>query len=79
MAANGQVLRVDRLAEIDGTLWVIDFKWRMTEQERPQYEAQVRRYAQVLRSVHGQAVRMGIVTAAAVFAEVEAQDTADST
>ena len=79
MAADGQLLRVDRLVEIDGTLWVIDFKWRMTEQERPQYEAQVRRYAELLRSVHGQAVRMGIVTAAAMFAEVAAQDTVDST
>ena len=79
VAADGKLLRVDRLVEIDGTLWVIDFKWRMTEQERPQYEAQVRRYAELLRSVHGQTVRMGIVTAAAMFAEIDAQDTADST
>ncbi len=79
VAVDGQLLRVDRLVEIDGTLWVIDFKWRMTEQERPQYEAQVRRYAELLRSVHGQTVRMGIVTAAAMFAEIDAQDTADST
>ena len=81
VAADGELLRVDRLAEIDGTLWVIDFKWRMTEQERPQYEAQVRRYAEVLRSIHGRAVRMGIVTASAVFAEVGAgaHDAVDST
>jgi hypothetical protein len=63
-------LRVDRLDLIYGTLWVIDFLWRLTVLERPQSEAQVRRYAEVLRSVHGRAVRMGIVTASAVFAEV---------
>jgi ATP-dependent helicase/nuclease subunit A len=70
VADDGELLRVDRLAEIDGALWVIDFKWRMTDQERPQYEAQVRRYAEVLRSIHGREVRMGIVTATAVLTEV---------
>ena len=70
IAANGELMRVDRLAEIDGTLWVIDFKWRVTDAERPQYEAQLRRYAEVLWATYNREVRMGIVMATAVLTEV---------
>ena len=60
--ADGQLLRVDRLCELDGALLVVDFKWRVGQSERPQYEAQVRRYAQVLRAIRGeQPVRMALV------------------
>ena len=45
VADNGDVLRVDRLVEHEDALWIIDFKWRVTADERPPYEAQVRRYA----------------------------------
>jgi ATP-dependent exoDNAse (exonuclease V) beta subunit len=73
VAANGDVLRVDRLVEHEDALWVIDFKWRVTEDERLPYEAQVRRYAQVLRSIRGdKPVRIGLITAAGEFAEVVA-------
>ncbi len=72
VADDGTLLRVDRLVEIDDVLWVIDFKWRVSEQEWPQYEAQVKRYAEVLAAIHKRPVRMGIITAAAVFTEVAA-------
>jgi len=54
-------------------LWIIDFKWRVTEDERLPYEAQVRRYAQVLQSIRGdKPVRIGLITAAGKFSEVVA-------
>jgi ATP-dependent helicase/nuclease subunit A len=73
VAANGDVLRVDRLIELEEALWIIDFKWRVTEDERLPYEAQVRRYAQVLQSIRGdKPVRIGLITAAGKFSEVVA-------
>jgi ATP-dependent helicase/nuclease subunit A len=71
VAADGTPLRVDRLVEVDGTWWVIDFKWSLPETERAGYEVQLRRYAAVLRSAAGgKPVRCGIITASAVFTEV---------
>jgi ATP-dependent helicase/nuclease subunit A len=71
VSAAGELLRVDRLIEIDDTLWIVDFKWRVTEAERAPYETQVRRYAAVLRSIRSdKAVRMGLVTAGGLFEEV---------
>jgi ATP-dependent helicase/nuclease subunit A len=63
VAADGELLRVDRLIEHDDALWIIDFKWRISDAERAQYEAQVRRYAQVLRSIRrDKPVRTALVT-----------------
>ncbi len=71
VAADGELLRVDRLVEGDDALWIIDFKWRVTDAERPQYEAQVRRYAEVMRAIGaGTPVRLGLVTAEGELIEV---------
>ena len=71
VADDGELLRVDRLVELDDALWIIDFKWQVTEAERSVYEAQVRRYADVLRSIRSdRPVRMGLVTAAGELIEV---------
>ncbi len=73
VAENGEVLRVDRLVEHDDALWIIDFKWRVTANERLPYEAQVRRYAQVLQAIRAdKPVRIGLITAAGEFSEVVA-------
>ena len=72
VAADGELLRVDRLVEGDDALWIIDFKWRVTDAERPQYEAQVRRYAEVMRAIDaGMPVRLGLVTAQGELIEVQ--------
>ena len=64
LGAEGELLRVDRLVEHDGELWILDFKWRVGAAERAGYEAQVRRYAAVLRDVHRDAtIRLALVTA----------------
>jgi ATP-dependent helicase/nuclease subunit A len=73
MSADGELLRVDRLIERDDALWIVDFKWRVTDAERAQYEAQVRRYADVLRAIrHDKPVRMGLVTAEGSLIEIAA-------
>jgi ATP-dependent helicase/nuclease subunit A len=73
VGADGELLRVDRLAKFDDALWIIDFKWRVTEAERAAYEAQVRRYADVLRAIRGEnPVRVGLVTADGTLIEVTA-------
>ena len=67
----GELLRIDRLVERDDAWWIVDFKWRVTAAERPQYEAQVRRYAQVLRAIRDdKPVRLALVTAEAELIEV---------
>jgi len=72
VAADGALLRVDRLVDFDDALWIIDFKWRVTDAERPQYEAQVRRYAEVLRAIRAdKVVRLGLVTAEGELIEVQ--------
>jgi len=64
VAADGELLRIDRLVEHDEALWIVDFKWRVTDAERAQYEAQVRRYAEVLRAIRDdKPIRLGLVTA----------------
>jgi len=72
VAADGELLRVDRLIERDDELWIIDFKWRVTDAERARYEAQVRRYASVLRAIRDdKPVRLGLVTAEGRLIEVD--------
>jgi len=44
-------VRVDRLVEDEDALWIIDFKWRVTEAEQVPYEAQLRRYAEILQTI----------------------------
>jgi len=64
VAADGELLRVDRLVELDDALWIIDFKWRVGEGERAQYERQLRRYAEVLSEIRrDKPVRLALVTA----------------
>jgi ATP-dependent helicase/nuclease subunit A len=73
ISAEGELLRVDRLAEFDDALWIIDFKWRVTEAERAQYEAQVRRYAQVLQAMRSdKRVQLALVTSEGQLIEVAA-------
>ncbi len=73
VAADGEVLRVDRLVELEDALWIIDFKWRVGEPERVQYEGQVRRYAQVLGEIRrDKPVRLALVTAQGTQIDVAA-------
>jgi ATP-dependent helicase/nuclease subunit A len=71
VADDGALLRVDRLVELDDALWIVDFKWRVDDGERAQYEAQVRRYGDVLRAIRqDRPLRLALVTAEGELLEV---------
>jgi ATP-dependent helicase/nuclease subunit A len=72
VAADGSLLRVDRLVELDDALWVLDYKWRVLAAERAGYEAQVRRYALVLAEIRpDKPVRAALVDAQGALIEVD--------
>jgi ATP-dependent helicase/nuclease subunit A len=72
LAESGELLRVDRLVERDGALWIIDFKWRVTPADLPAYEAQLRRYAGTLRAIRPDVpLRAVLVTSAAEMVPLE--------
>ena len=69
---NGELLRIDRLAETDDALWILDFKWRVTQEEAPAYRRQVLRYREVVQAVHpGSRVRAALVTAQGEMIEID--------
>jgi len=75
LGSDGELMRVDRLVEHDGALWILDFKWRVGAGERGAYAAQVRRYAAVLRDVHREAtIRLALITAEGEVIEVQPAD-----
>ena len=49
--AGGQLLRIDRLVEVDDTIWILDYKWRCADSEREGYERQLARYAAAVAAV----------------------------
>jgi ATP-dependent helicase/nuclease subunit A len=61
---DGEVLRLDRLVEVGGECWVLDYKWQWDEQTLPQYERQVRRYAVCLRDTGESRPIRGLLIAA---------------
>jgi ATP-dependent helicase/nuclease subunit A len=72
VAADGSVLRIDRVVELDDALWVLDYKWRILEPERADYEAQVRRYAAVLAQIRrDKPVRAALIDAQGTLIEVD--------
>jgi ATP-dependent helicase/nuclease subunit A len=72
VTAAGDLLRMDRLVELDGALWILDFKWRLNEAERAAYEAQVRRYAAVVREIRSdKPLRLGLVLSDGALIEID--------
>jgi ATP-dependent helicase/nuclease subunit A len=70
--AGGELLRIDRIVGIEGTWWVVDFKWRVTAEERPVYTRQVRRYCEVVQAVHpDKAVRGALIAADGELIELD--------
>jgi len=73
--ADGSLLRIDRLVELDEALWVLDYKWRVLDGERPGYEAQVRRYAAALAQIRrDKPVRAALIDAEGALIEVDTTD-----
>ena len=64
LLVDDDVHRPDRVVRIDGTLWVLDFKWQLLDSERADYREQLARYAGAARRVWPDAhVRSAVVTA----------------
>lgn len=77
VSTDGELLRVDRLVEVDGVWWVIDFKWRVVAAERAGYERQLRRYAQALRGIREDVeIKMALLTAEGEFIEIATSEAA---
>lgn len=71
LSEQGELLRLDRLVETPQALWIIDFKWSIPDEQRADYEAQVRRYGAVLSDLYpGKQVRLGLVDARGALVEV---------
>ncbi|MFZ5541287.1 MAG: hypothetical protein ACOY5V_16265, partial [Pseudomonadota bacterium] len=71
VAADGALLRADRIVELDDALWVLDYKWRVLASERAGYEAQVRRYASVLAEIRpDKPVRAALIDSQGALIEV---------
>jgi ATP-dependent helicase/nuclease subunit A len=69
---NGELLRIDRLAQADDGLWILDFKWRVTAGDAPAYRRQVQRYCDVVRSIYrDRRVRGALITAQAELIEID--------
>ncbi|HRK56077.1 MAG TPA: UvrD-helicase domain-containing protein [Burkholderiaceae bacterium] len=68
---HGELLRLDRLAELPEALWIIDFKWQVGADQRAIYEAQVRRYGQALAAIRpDKPIRLGLIDADGKLIEV---------
>ncbi|GAB4482661.1 MAG: hypothetical protein OHK0044_31730 [Burkholderiaceae bacterium] len=75
LAADGTLLRADRIVELEDALWVLDYKWRVGAAERAGYEAQVRRYAEVLAEIRpDKPVRAALIDADGALFEVDTAD-----
>ena len=69
--ADGTLARMDRMVEFDEAVCVLDFKWRLDPRWLPDHEAQLRRYAQLLRRVGvRQTIRLTLVAADGTIIDV---------
>jgi len=60
--ASGENLRIDRLVELEDAVWILDYKWRCTQDERDGYERQLARYAAVMAALRpGRPIRTALV------------------
>ena len=76
VADAGEVLRIDRLVELDEagerTWWVLDYKLRHTPQVLAEYRAQMLRYRAAVQALQpGAAVRCAFITGAGELVELE--------
>ena len=72
----GEVLRIDRLVQLDEAgeraWWVLDYKLQHAPQQLDAYRAQLRRYRDAVRRVQpGESVRCAFVTGAGTVVEID--------
>jgi ATP-dependent helicase/nuclease subunit A len=81
--ADGDLMRIDRLADTGDALWVVDTKWNLDPASLDparlaQYRKQVRDYGQAVAAIHpGRTVRLLLVSAQADALEIDREGGAD--
>jgi len=71
VTVDGEVLRVDRLVQLDDAWWVLDYKLSHAPQELEAYRDQLRRYRAAVQQVQpGAVVRCAFVTGSGALIEV---------
>jgi len=67
-----ELLRIDRLVQLDNAWWVLDYKLSHTPQALTAYREQLKRYREAVRALQpGAAVRCAFITGAGEVVEVE--------
>jgi len=75
---QGAALRIDRLVELEDAIWILDYKWSCSDEQRPGYEGQLERYAAAVAARHpGRTVRTALVLADATLLVSGAQPVTD--
>jgi len=73
-----ELLRIDRLVQLDDAWWVLDYKLSHTPQALAEYRAQLRRYRDVVRGLQpGAVVRCAFITGRGELVEVGDPDGAE--
>jgi ATP-dependent helicase/nuclease subunit A len=72
VTVDGEVLRIDRLVQLNDAWWVLDYKLSHAPQELEAYRDQLRRYRMAVQQVQpGAVVRSAFVTGSGALIEVE--------
>jgi ATP-dependent helicase/nuclease subunit A len=74
VSADGDVLRIDRVAILGDTLWIGDYKLAVAPPQLPGYAAQLQRYRQLMQALApDKPVRAVLITGQAQLFELNAQ------
>lgn len=63
LIADGEVLRCDRVVVFDDEVWILDYKRKLLDSERPLYAAQMLRYRQAAQTAfHPLTIKTALIT-----------------
>jgi len=72
VSVDGEVLRIDRLVQLDDAWWVLDYKLNHAPHELDDYREQLRRYRDAVRQLQaGAAVRCAFITGNGAIIEID--------
>jgi len=72
VSVGGEVLRIDRLVQLDDAWWVLDYKLNHAPQELDDYREQLRRYRDAVQQLQaGAAVRCAFITGSGAIIEID--------
>jgi ATP-dependent helicase/nuclease subunit A len=72
VVVGSQVMRFDRLVELDDAVWILDYKRNLLDSERSHYQAQMRRYRQAAQTLfEDKRIQTGLITSDGKLWEME--------